>query len=283
LKQYEKEKVEFQNYINEHPIEWAFFMALKSNKVEEALGIVRQTQVEVQQTNQDIQGTTKEFNECKSSIEKMNKPLSNTEKTLSKVAEEAKDFREAIGNGTLKVNIYGANGSITNLFDDENLVKAIKSLPDEIAAELSEDIKQFNATQELTNVSLDKGLISDEEWAKKTNENQNNLFNSVYKLAENGYVTQGKIVANESYLPTLQQILLKIGNQNKANATTSALRTDFAVRRKTSETYGKTLSTLFEMYLENDAIDKSAFNGIADVESKLKGLLDIQSRIKQSN
>lgn len=127
--------------------------------------------------------------------------LRKEEKKLYDQREKANKLREFLSKG-IDLNINGGD----NIFDDENIVSALRDLPDELAAELEPAFEQFIKNQQELQQKYNDQLITEDTYNRLSTQNQEKLYGDLNKVATSALLSQEKSALRESVMPLLSRI-----------------------------------------------------------------------------
>lgn len=141
------------------------------------------------------------------------------EKKLYEQREKANKFREFLSKG-IDLNINGGD----NIFDDENIVSALRELPDELAAELEPAFEQFIKNQQELQQKYHDQLIEEDTYNRLSTQNQEKLYGDLNKVATSALLSQEKSALRESVMPLLSRIANNVIKEKGTITLEGALR-----------------------------------------------------------
>ena len=221
----------------------AYFRTI-SNDAEQTVSDVISSFGKLEQTEAGLSKLNKRINDGAASTDA---ELKKTDKTLDSITKKANDLREFLqggGNFTLSGNV--------KLLDD-NVIKAILELPDEFAAAINDAFVDFKQRQDQLNLLTSKGLISQEEASKKEQKNNEAMVERLLALTSSSILTQDKKALTQTVVPIITKLISEIKNSEIPDAN-EYIKSVFNARKTGTESMLKSAGE--GKYQEGDDINK---------------------------
>ena len=122
-------------------------------------------------------------------------------KSVSDMARSANAFKNALSGGEVSFTINGKN-----LFNDSNIVNAIKTMSNEDIIAFNKLTKTYENKNNQLNTLVRENLVTVEDFQREKETNDKALVSGLLSLSNGGILNQNAKMANEVILPILKNI-----------------------------------------------------------------------------